>query len=516
MAQSVVEPTYRITVRVRQVAGSALYLDVGSAHGLAAGDTVAVARDSLGTKVGSLVVSAATETRSVLGFAGPPFPVTIGQPLTLYLLREPSLAVPEEARPFVTRAPSASGASPGGPPLTGSTAQMAPSAPTYGRVALDLAALRSATRSSIQSAGAAQHVFATPALALDVTAPRALAGFDLRAGARLAYRYADQELSAPAASARVYNAALERRFQRLPLAVTLGRFHSPDESYSGFWDGLRVRYGAQTGLGLLVGFQPDRWNESLSLERPKATLVLDLARRGRGWRWSGDLSTHMVSGGDSLSAHVFAGLSQSLVLGRVRLSQDLQVDREPDSARWRASRLALRSSLSLSSTLDLRVGFAHRETYQEWADSFAFAPREDRFTGGVTLMLGRGHVSADVSRSDDGSRRPALAYTASFLAPGLLPSNADLDGSASYWTGWYGSTWTAAPSVTLGGADTRLRVGYRLYRSDFLARALTTHAAEVGGDLALGTGRRASLRLRVQRGGGLASESLSLTLYRVF
>jgi hypothetical protein len=498
------------------VAGSALYFDVGSAHGLAAGDTLEVARDSLGTKLGSLVVTAATETRSVLGFAGQPFPVTRGQALTLFLLRPPTLAVPEQARPSATAPSSASPASSRSSVPAGSATQVIPRAPTYGRIALDLAAVRSATRSSVRSAEDVQHVYATPALALDVTAPRALAGFDLRGGARIAYRYADQELTAPAASARVYSAALERRFQQLPVAVTLGRFHSPDESYSGFWDGLRVRYGGASGLGFLVGFQPDRWNESLSLQRPKATLVLDLARRGDGWRWASDLSAHAASGGGSLDAHVFAGFSQSLIVSRLRVSQDLQVDRGPASSGWRASRLAVRSSLALSSSLDLRLGFARRETYQDWADTVAFAPREDRLTGGVTLMLGEAHVSADVTRSQDGGPRPAHAYTASFLAPALLPGRADLDGSASYWSGWHGSAWTFAPSVSLGSADARLRLGYRLYRSDVLARALTTHAAELVGDLALGAGRRASLRVRVQRGGGLASEALTLTLDRVF
>jgi thioredoxin reductase len=113
--------------------------------------------------------------------------------------------------------------------------------------------------------------------------------------------------------------------------------HSPDESYSGFWDGLHLRYGRESGLGVLVGFQPDLWNERPSTERPKASVVLDLARRGDAWRWSADVSAHQVRGAGLLPEHTFAGLSQSAAAGPLRLSQDLQVDRDPAAGGWRMS-----------------------------------------------------------------------------------------------------------------------------------------------------------------------------------
>ena len=80
----------RVTVQVRQVAGANVYVDLGTLHGLASGDTLEASRDTVGQPEGRLVVVAATQDRSVLAFASDPFPVTRGGRLVLYLLREPA------------------------------------------------------------------------------------------------------------------------------------------------------------------------------------------------------------------------------------------------------------------------------------------------------------------------------------------------------------------------------------------------------------------------------------------
>jgi hypothetical protein len=350
---------------------------------------------------------------------------------------------------------------------------------------------------------------------LDVRLPRALAGFDLRAGSRLAYRYADPGLTTPALSTRVYSAALERSFVRIPLQMTVGRFHSPDEYYSGFWDGLRARFGRAVGVALLVGFQPDRWNERPSFDRPKASVVLDASVRGDGWRWSADMSGHRVSEVGMLPRHTFAGLSQTFSVGSLRLAQDLQVDQDSGAGDWKISRLGVRGSVPLGG-VDVRLGFLRRESYRDWWEGDTFGPREERLSGGVTVQAAGGFLSADVSRSTDSLGEPALGYTASAAIPGLLPGGGELEGSGSYWSGAHGRAWSAAPSIAFGGVGSQLRFGYRVYASDFLERSILTHAGELSADLPLGSGRRASVRLTVQRGSSLSSEALTFTFYRVF
>lgn len=504
-----------LRVRVRQVAGATLYLDVGTRHGLAAGDTLDVAREEAGVRVGRLVVTASTPTRSVLSFAGAPFPVTRGEVLVLGLLRVPAeLPAAADARP--ERAPPAADAAraPNRPREEIPVRGVAPRRP-YGRIGLDLAASRSVTRVGTSDPLHVDRTFATPALRLDATVPDALGGFRLRTSLRLAYRYSDVELARPAASTRVYAAVLERDFTSLPLRVALGRFHSPVESYSGYWDGAFVRWGGDVGIGALVGFEPDRWDERPSTALPKATAFVDATRRGRGWRWSGDVSVHAVRPSDSLPDHTFVGVTQRLVAGAVRLGHDLQVDRDPEGG-WRLSRLRADGALALGAGLHLRAGVARRESWSVWRAGDPFSPRHDRVQGGLAYLGAGGSLALDLSRARDAAGRVSNGATASFRLRAVpLLAGSDLTGSLSRWSGPYGTTLSLAPALGRDFGTTRLRAGYRLDRSELLGREVLTHGVEGGFDLPLGV-VRASGRARVQWGSVLAAQSFRLGLVRVF
>ena len=188
-----------VTVRVRQVAGPNVYFDLGTQNGIATGDTLAVAREGAGPVVGHLFVTASTETRSVMSFAGALFPVTRGEVLTLYLHRAPPEETPGAAVPV--RRPSA----------REPAAPVKERLPMRGRVALDFSGNHSTTRFGGADPVDIERTYATPALRVDATIPQAVSGFDLRTSFRMAYRYSDPSGMTPAASTRVYTAALERR-----------------------------------------------------------------------------------------------------------------------------------------------------------------------------------------------------------------------------------------------------------------------------------------------------------------
>jgi hypothetical protein len=507
-----------VTVRVRQVAGSSIYLDIGTRHGLATGDTLEASRDSLGPPAGRLTVTASTETRSVLSFAGEPFTVTRGEALTLHLLREPAEAVPEPAAP-VTPPPAA----PTPRPVRAAAASRPSSAtvrrPTagprpHGRIGLDVSADRSTTQVGTLDAGGIDRTFATPAFRLDATVPGLMGGFRLRTSMRLAYRYSSEELIQPATSARVYAAALEREFTTVPLRIALGRFHSPVESYSGFWDGALVRVGGNVGVGAIVGFEPDRWNERPSTSLPKATVFLDGRGSGPGWRWAGDFSAHAVRPTDSLPDHTFFGASQRLSAGPLHLGHDVQVDRDLDGGRWRISRLRVDGSLDLGGGVQMRGAFSRRETWVQGASVAFFAPRRDRVDAGLALRGGGGYLALDGSRGKDATGERSWGATGSFQIGGY--SGPGLSGMVARWSGSFGNTLMAAPAVSLQLDPAWLRFGYRYYRSDYLDRLLETHAMESSLDVPFGSGLRASGRMRVQWGGVLVGQSFDFSLYRIF
>ncbi|MBP8136815.1 MAG: hypothetical protein KAY61_01320, partial [Candidatus Eisenbacteria bacterium] len=107
---------------VVQIAGANVYLNVGADSGIVTGDTVAVRKRADAAPVGALTVVSATRTRSVLTFAGTPFPVTRGD--TLFISARPRDAVTGMPAPVAMAAtrPRAPPAMASGPRVDGAVA----------------------------------------------------------------------------------------------------------------------------------------------------------------------------------------------------------------------------------------------------------------------------------------------------------------------------------------------------------------------------------------------------------
>lgn len=506
-----------ITVRVRQIAGSTVYFDVGTRNGLATGDTIQVTRED-GAAAGLMVVTATSDQRSVFTFAGGAFALTRGENLVLALLREPdelpgsSLLAGSRRGVNVPQAESVPA-----PPQPMQVRSAPPRPSVFGRYSFGMSSTRSTTRFGGADPVKVPRTFATPSVRLDITAPQAVGGFTLRVSSRLAYRHSSTASIQPPVSARVYSAYLEKRFTSIPGRITLGRFNSPVESYSGYWDGMSIRLGGSgLGVGALVGFEPDRWNERPSLELPKATVFVDASARRQGWRWSGDLSLHTVRPADSLATHDFLGATQRLTVGRLFLGHDIQLDRDPTGGGMRMSRLRLRSTLEVSDAVQLRATASRREGFLMTRPDDPFAAKSDRLNAGALFITGGGYVSLDGGSTRNSRGQTSSGVTASLSTNRILWFSGGGSLSASRWSGDAGNWITVAPSARFQVGERRVRVGYRLYHSDFLNRVTTTHGLEASLDTRLASGLRLSARSRIQWGRTLQSQSLDLTLTRVF
>jgi len=502
----------KVTVRVRQVAGNTVYLDIGTRHGLATGDTLRAALDSLGPPTGWLVVTASTETMSVLTFIGAGLPVVSGTPLTLWLLREPVEAPPPQAVAPPRRSSSARTTERAPPSEAGVLGQ------PHGRFGFDLTGVRSSTQVGGLNPSSSVMRFATPGLVFDATVPDLGGGFSLRTNLRAAYRYSSGDIINPATSVRVYSAVLEKDFRHAPVRFAVGRFLSPEEVYSGFWDGGYLRLGGRSfGAGAMVGFEPDRWNERPSTKYPKATVFADAQRQGDGWRWHADASASAVRPRDSLPDHTFIGFSQRVTTRRLYLSEDLQVDRNPAGGRWRISWLQLRSSVSVGGGFRVSAGASRRESWSPWLPGSPFLPRNDRLDAGLGFWRGAGGLSAGASVNRDASGRKSYGATASYSVtrlPGLGPVGTS--GVVTRWSGPFGSTMSAAPSLTLALTPAWLRLGYRYSRSDYLRSSLVTNTVEGSLDVPFAPSMRLSLTMSESWGGVLSSQYMYLSLYRIF
>jgi hypothetical protein len=360
------------------------------------------------------------------------------------------------------------------------------------------------------------RTFATPALRFDVRAPGAVAGFDLRMSSRTTYRYGTEPGFDHQWAPRVYQFALERQFDGARL--TLGRFHSPGESFSGYWDGLSLRVGGSgLGVGALAGFQPDRWNQLPNSELPKATIFVDFDRQRGDTRWRGDVSAHMAWPTDGAPTHTFFGFGQRISSGPFRINQEVQVDRDPFAGGLRLSRLTSQASLRVARSVDLRAGVSRRETYLIWAVSpeDLFSSQRDRANVGVSVRGSRGSASLDVGLNRDVGDNVTRSVTGSLSLPRLFGS-VGATGSASWWDGDTGHAISFSPSLLWGMGRARVRAGYRFYTSDVLGRLRTTHAPDFSLDMPFASRVRASIRLRSRWGDGVRSEFFQINLSRVF
>ena len=519
-------PGPRVEARIRQVAGETVYLDLGTDHGLAVGDTVPLARALRGKAVGEMVVMVASTVRSVLSFADEPFALTRGEVVAIGLLREPSVAPPPvrdtpgpaspsqrtvATGPTLDARPPASETTPSGPP------PVVPRSPAHGRWGLETAVSHAAsTLGTAVDPVEVSRTFVTPALRFDMRAPGAVAGFDLRVSSRTTYRYGTDPGFQHQWAPRVYEFALVRQFEGAKL--TLGRFHSPGESFSGYWDGASLRLGgASLGVGAMAGFQPDRWNQLPNSELPKATLFVDFDRRRGDTNWRGDISAHMAWPTDGAPTHTFFGFGQRITSGRIRISQELQVDRDPFAGGLRLTRLTGRASLRLSRSVDLRAGASRRETYLIWAvdPQDLFASQRDRGNLGFSVRGAHGSASFDVGLNRDVSDNVTRSVTGSLSLPRVFGSVGAI-GSASWWDGDTGHAVSFSPSLLWSMGRARIRAGYRFYTSDVLGRLRTTHAPDFSLDLPLASRVRASFRFRSRWGDGLRSEYFQINLTRIF
>ena len=346
-----------------------------------------------------------------------------------------------------------------------------------------------------------------------------LAGFTLRARTRVSHRYSSGTGFTRPTSAQVHQLSLERRFTAIPLRLTLGRFYSPAESFSGFWDGVAVRVGGPAfGAGLVAGLEPDYWSQEPSLDLPKATVFVDHALRRDGWRWDGDVSAHLVAPRlDGMERHVFLGVGQRLEVGAVRLRGEVQLDRDPGPGSVRVSEGVAQATLTLSQSFSLRAGGSRRERYSVYGGLDPFGPRRDRLAAGFSLRSGGMYLSADQGWNRYGGTTDRLSWTGS-LSLARLPGLAGVGWSASgtYWKGDADHALTAGTAVNFHLRSARFRVGYRLHRSTILGRDRTTHAPDLSVDAPVPGGLSLAIRTSTQWGDRFTGQHLSVSLTRVF
>lgn len=518
---------------VDQIAGTTIYLRAGKRAGLAAGDTVAVARDSAGAVVGRLTVIAATAERSVTTFAGPPFAVTRGQ--TLYLrsgVGASALAAAGAGQGGPPGGAAAGGGAAVGRPGAGERGELGgggaaqgagvvPGPTATGRVSLDLDLRRSVTTFGGGDPVSTTRTFATPSLWLQTAVRDLPGGLSLDASARVSQRISSPSIVDPRTAPEIYEASLDKRFSEVPLDLRLGRFYSPYDPFGGYWDGLMLHYGSTFGGGVMAGFEPKRGNQAPQGELPKASAFLDYrSAAGASVGYDGTVSFTAMrpTTSSGLADHTFASVSQRLRLGRWYLTQDAQVDRGAAGTGWTVTRARVWASGPVTNELSVRGGVSRYRPYLYWmSDSVLISYRRDEARGGFTLRLPGAWVGADAAVDHDQGVGTGHTFSGYLGLARITPLDLGFDGSASWFTNGTTRVLTASAHFTKALGSVNARLGYDLYRS----RApqgfwIMSHAADLGLDVPLAGGFHYSILGQFRIGGGLGQTRLYTSLSKSF
>lgn len=512
-----------VTVRVTYVAGQNVYLDAGRDQRILPGDTLAVYRD--GALAGRLVVVSSISDRSVATFADTPFPMTRGMELQVRAPVPPgeeTPAPPPDAEPDPAVVPPAEQAADPYAASRTTPQRRARTGPRVdGRMMVSLNTLQSDTRWTTVPSGATKRTFATPSLNLNLTVRDLPHGLRLRTRLRTDYRYSSHRSIDPAWSVRAYEMLLERDFS--DFSVQAGRFSNRYASYGGYWDGALVQYGARrAGVGTALGFMPDRSNEGFSTDMPRYAgfAHVEFGNRAR-WQYAVRLSLDEIRPVDPLLTHRFGGLSHSLRWRGVSLRNDVQLDRDPETGRWIASRFQVRGSISPARGVTLHGRYTVRQPYSIYRVQRVISYRRDQAHAGASFQFGGGLVGADVAfnyveDAVEGRRADGRTVSGYFQLSRTRLLALSLAATASYWQADDGSSFflNTGVSRSLGRANARLQ--YQFYRTVTVADPLLTHAVVAHAAVPLGRRFSGSSQVRLQRSATLRSVAFYLSLSYTF
>lgn len=486
---------------IEQIAGSDIYVSVGTEAGLASGDTVQAYRDADGEYLGALRVVAASATRSVVTFLDRPFPLTRGTTVQLRFT----------AAPAPVAAPAAGAAAPPAP----TTARSGPR--VRGRFSLDFNGMQSTTTWMSNVEETVERRFATPSMSLRLVATQLPGGFSFETTGRATYRYSDPEIVQPELSVRVYQLSVAKEFENAPVQFRLGRFYNPYELYSGYWDGALLRVGGRGfGVGVVAGFQPERASEGPGTDLPKYTAFADYSVGRGAVRYTGDLSFHQVKPKGAYLDHTFAGWSQALRVGGFRLASDLQVDRDPELSEWKVTRARVTGAVPLARGLTLNGRYAHDRPYFLFRTTDLLPFARDQVGGGFDYFGGNASFRADVTanRFDEGGWSMSYGGSVGVQRTGIL--GLGLNAGGSYWILDESTALQAFGDLTRRFGRVDVRGSYQLYRTEWDPTTVVTHTGALSLVVPLGARVYTMLQARTQQGANLASNSIQFSLWTSF
>jgi len=462
----------QVRALVEYIAGANLYLAAGEEAGIMAGDTIGVA-GKWQSRPGRVRVIASNEGRSVLTFAGAPFPVTRGDTIVLNVsAARAATAASTSAGTAGADSSSTRGAS-GRPPATVLRGAPPPSPARRvlkrppvrvdGMIAFDFDALDSETRWSDDPLDRVERRFITPSMRLYATVSELPGGMQVNSNLRYEYRTTAGTTLGETTALRVYQASIEKSFDRLPLRFEIGRFYNPVDLYGGYWDGGMIRLGGRSaGLGVAAGYEPDRVNGGFDRSSPKFSVFADYAYRGPSAGYSLNLSAH-DDRGPTVDGGRYVSVSQRLRLGRASVQHRMRLNAADAWNGWSVTQLDLDAMLPLVSSLYIRGHFARRSYDWDLSRTDTVRPQNERKGGGLLVAAGRFSLSMDASLAEWNDGGKARNYAGSMSIARSPLAGLGIGASANLQQGDGMDSWYISPWLTRSFGRTSVTASWQRY-----------------------------------------------------
>ncbi len=466
-----------IKAQIVQISGQTLYLNAGRNQGISTGDTLTVyAGEKNGHIRGRLHVIAAISQSCSAEFLGRPFSLTRGEEIYFSTVAPPqkqiaqNSASPDSVRRKSIMDEKSTFKAPGrsnvvSPVITGRIM-------TGGYLNL------SQSRFSSLDPSWTHQTYASPFVNLMLRGRELPGNLQFDVNMRWSYRYLKQRPFSPTNLFSIYNIKVSKQFKAVPLlSVSVGRFYNQYERFSGFWDGVMLRYGSYSnGVGVITGFEPSLSSQGFSTSVPKHSIFAYTSQNiGPVWS-SSEISFNAMYPNNGWMNHLFWGLHQDFRLGRSLIGGSVQVDRDPTQGKWTLTQGYLQGRFQLIGGLSANANWLRQRPYQIWQTTDPIGYTRTSYGGGLSYDFSSGYVSSNVSVDKSDLTQAADNYSLYGSLQHTRFWQLGFSGHGSYWSDHTNKVLSAGFGINRWFGQNQFDLGYDFYRTDFVGQAVVSHS----------------------------------------
>lgn len=234
----------------------------------------------------------------------------------------------------------------------------------------------------------ATRTWATPTSSLRLRARDLPAGLDMTASLRGAHRLSSEPISGNATMMQLFELNVSRTAPTDRVHFTAGRFRDANSPMGGYWDGLRgsMAFGALR-IGVAGGLEPDRYTEAWSSDTRKALVFGEWAAQGERYRTTLNAAAGSIMRDALSGSYYFLTAEQRTRAGRFRISNEVQLDRNPADGSWSLARWNARLSAPVSDRLTATARYGVRHYFAYWLSTPGFSSERTQASAGLHYQL---------------------------------------------------------------------------------------------------------------------------------